>query len=114
MVPATLESIGMLICVTPMVSTGGTSIVEIKTNGALLVSKMTFEFHAPATINSIFPLVGPASGGSTVTLQGENFQPTGHALCLFTGSVQHGVIPQCVAVAVQYLTHNSITCTSPV
>lgn len=62
--------------VTPARGTSGTVDVQVTNpNGAAGTLAAGFTFQSPVSVTSINPNTGPAGGGTSVTLTGNNFQP---------------------------------------
>ncbi len=85
---------------------GSASTLRVSSNAGVEFSFRDYQYYADPVIRSLLPPAGPQSGGTVVTLVGDNFLP--------------GVLPDCSfgalaskAVALVPGSPNMVTCTSP-
>ncbi len=77
--------------VTPARGTSGTVDVQVNNpNGGVGTLSSGFTFQSPVSVTSINPNAGPAGGGTSVTLTGNNFQPG--AAVMFGGLAGSSVV----------------------
>lgn len=80
------------ICVAPASPKLGLSSLEISTNGGDFISDgWMFHYVPDISITSVWPLVGPESGGTILTIVGTGFTGIGVFMCEF-GSVRN-IVP---------------------
>ena len=58
--------------------------ISIVSFGATLAGAATFNFYAQPSVERLYPAIGPAAGGTVLTISGSHFPP-GDALCRFGG-----------------------------
>lgn len=94
-----------LLCESPAMTKTGSMQFGLSVNGRdfQINSDIMFEYHSPVTIMSIFPINGPESGNTLVTIYGANFIKNGNLTCHF-GKVK---------VAGRWVSKEKITCNSP-
>jgi len=74
--PATLISGNSVICTAPPYEVG--EVLLKLTDGVHVLASGTFEYKKPPSINSLQPTMGPLEGGTTVTVEGEDFIGVSH------------------------------------
>ncbi|CAN0054030.1 unnamed protein product, partial [Heterosigma akashiwo] len=93
-----------ILCEVPAAE-AGTSTVHITFNGVDLVQSPTeFSHQAPVSVLKLVPSSGPATGGGSVTILGENFSFSGDISCRFGGK----------KVAATFISTSEIRCVAPV
>ena len=80
--------------------------LEVSTNGVDYTSDATvFSCGAAPTISAVDPTLGPAAGGTVVTISGKHFERSPHLACRFGDSGD--------AAAATWLGPEAVTCVSP-
>lgn len=108
LVPATRYSSELLACVSPS-RRQGPVVVAVTSYGQLFTSEgdLSVEYIGDLRIFSFWPALGPASGGTTVTVFGEGFRAEETYVCAFGSSLQ---LPPVEAALVN---GSAITCRTP-
>lgn len=107
-VPATRHSMELLTCVSPA-RRPGLVVVTVTSYGQSFVSDgdLSVEYIGDMRIFSSWPVLGPAVGGTVVTVLGEGFRPEEAYACAFGSSLQ---LPPVEAVLVN---DSAISCQTP-
>lgn len=107
-VPATRHSMELLTCVSPA-RRPGSVVVTVTSYGQSFVSDgdLSVEYIDDMRIFSSWPMLGPAMGGTVVTVLGEGFRPEEAYACAFGSSLQ---LPPVEAVLVN---GSAISCQTP-
>lgn len=105
-VPATRRSAELVTCVAPS-HRPGLVVVTVTSSGQSLSSDgdLTVEYEIALQISSSWPVLGPATGGTTVTILGNGFRVEEAYLCVF-GSIG----PK---VGASFLNSSAIVCETP-
>ena len=92
-------------CESPPMESPGSVVVTLSNNGILhpFESGPIYEFKAPVRVLSISPVFGTSSGGTAITLSGENFYSHSQAYCLFDMN----------KVKASFISANKVQCVSP-
>ena len=93
-----------LLCSTPAVELPFTSLFHLTANLVdFSPAPVSLSFFALPVVWSVFPIVGPSTGGTLLTVGGANFQPTA-ALSCAVGGVVHPAV---------YLSSTAVSCVTP-
>jgi hypothetical protein len=104
LVDASFISMNSLTCISPLANRSHLAKVEVTNNGVdFSRSGQFFEYHNHVTILSAWPLLGPETGGTFVTIKGSGFFNSLEMLCIF-GEAK---------VIAHYLDSERIGCKSP-
>lgn len=105
MVPVSVHSPELLTCTAPPIRPGSVT-VSILSHGQKLASvgELAVEYIEEVHISSSSPLLGPATGGTTVTILGKGFHPEEEYMCAF-GSSQ--------PVYGKLVNNSAVTCNTP-
>eukprot|EP00966_Prymnesium_polylepis_P070628 1641410-Prymnesium_polylepis.1 len=90
-VPAYLESVDLISCVTPARASAGTVSLHVINNQATYITSLEFDFYDVPALEMIHPKVAVAAG-TRVLVNGLRFFATDQALCKFGSSVVVGFI----------------------
>lgn len=104
-VPAKFITDRAMLCTTPANPRGAVS-VELTSNGAdSSFSGAVFTYYLQARVDSIWPVLGSASGdGTVVTVKGEGFEMSAQLMCKF-GNV--------VGIEATWLSSSAVMCKTP-
>ncbi|CAM9115079.1 unnamed protein product, partial [Sphacelaria rigidula] len=81
---AFIDADGTVLCVSPSASSSGASSLELSRNGVEFTSDgWTFYYVPDMMVESAWPLMGPESGGTMITLDGHGFSDIGDVVCEF-------------------------------
>ena len=102
---------GVLMALTPTVSTSGPVSVLVSTSGYLSASGPTYSYYAPPTVTSVVPASGPITGSGFVTITGTGFSNTTSLVTL--SGVSFGSSTYGVATGVTVCGDTTITAYTP-
>lgn len=97
---------GVVLCVAPASSRLGGFSLEVSNNGIDFTSDgWTFHYSPDVIITSVWPLAGPESGGTAITITGTGFAELGIIICEFgtVGTLVRG----------RWIDSTTISCISP-
>jgi hypothetical protein len=93
----------MITCQTPAHSAGSVDVVVTNSNGSGTLTN-GFTYHNPPSIALVIPNNGPVTGGTAVTISGNDFTPVGTTMVTFGGTVATNVV---------VVNTTTITCDTP-
>lgn len=84
-VRAMVSSATELVCISPPSSFAEEVAVDVSMNGGVdfTASAVLYTYHLPPQIRRVTPTLGPASGGTQLTIRGANFYNSKHIRCCF-------------------------------
>ena len=105
-VPAQFLNSTSVLCIAPAQESVGSYTVEISLNGADFTNDgVFFHYSDPAQVLSIEPATGSIDGGTTVSINGRNFNQSGAHLCRFGDNTP--------PVPANFVSSSKIVCLSP-
>ena len=109
-VKATVESPERLTCTSPIAANPGTVNVTLSNNAVdMSPSVVSFRYHLPVEVISVYPTSSPEGGGSRLLLTGSGFVDTAGLACVFS-SPQDGFQFESSAL---FITDSLLSCRSP-
>eukprot|EP00163_Fabomonas_tropica_P008375 TRINITY_DN17_c0_g4_i1.p1 TRINITY_DN17_c0_g4~~TRINITY_DN17_c0_g4_i1.p1 ORF type:complete len:4695 (+),score=879.62 TRINITY_DN17_c0_g4_i1:301-14385(+) len=102
---ASFVSTTLVTCVSPSTLPIGSQSVSFAANGVDFSTGFTYTAHARLVVQSVSRWRGPISGGSNLTVVGDNFMPSSLATCSFGNTS--------APVAALYESSTSIYCVTP-
>lgn len=110
-----VESPEQLECATPHASNAGPVKLELTRNGVdMSASAVSFLYHLPVEVTSVYPTSVPENGGSKLLVTGSGFTDTDTLACLFTLSASEERPFQLVIERpAGYISDSLLSCESP-